>query len=53
LSGSQLAELRLSRLQIERVKAFSEPAIDRSEKFARRVLGNKATFSRATASKRS
>jgi hypothetical protein len=37
LSGSQLAELRLGRLQIERVKAFSEPAVDRSEKFARGV----------------
>ena len=34
LSGVQLAEQDLRLLQIERVEAFSEPAVDRSEKFA-------------------
>ena len=34
LSGVQLVEQRLRLLQIERVEAFSEPAVDRSEKIA-------------------
>src|ERR1019366_3268771 len=34
LSGVQLVEQRLSLLQIERVKTFGEPAVDRSEKIA-------------------
>ena len=32
LSGAQLTEQCLRLLQIERVKAFGEPAVDRSEK---------------------
>ena len=32
--GAQLIEQRLSLLQIERIKPFGEPAVDRSEKFA-------------------
>ena len=34
LSTSKLVEHRLSLLQIERVEAFGEPAVDRSEQFA-------------------
>ena len=34
LSGVQLVEQRLRLLQIERVEAFGEPAIDRGEKIA-------------------
>jgi hypothetical protein len=34
LSGVQLVEQRLRRFQIERVKAFSEPAVNRSEQIA-------------------
>ena len=34
LSGVQLIEQSLGLLQIERVEAFREPAIDRSEQFA-------------------
>jgi len=34
LSGVQLVEQGLGLLQIERVEAFGEPAIDRSEQFA-------------------
>jgi hypothetical protein len=34
LSGVQLVEQRLGLLQIARVEAFSEPAVDRSEKIA-------------------
>jgi hypothetical protein len=33
-SGVQLIEQRLRLFQIERVEAFSEPAVDRSEKIA-------------------
>ena len=35
VSGRQLFEQRLRLLQIERVKPFSEPAVNRSEQFAR------------------
>jgi hypothetical protein len=35
MSGVQLIAQRLGFLQIERVEAFSEPAIGRSEKIAR------------------
>ena len=31
----QLSEKRLGHLQIERVKAFSEPVVDRSQEFPR------------------
>ncbi len=34
LSGVQLIEQRLGLFQIERVKTFIEPAVDRSEQFA-------------------
>ena len=34
LSGVQFVEQRLGLFQIERVEAFGEPAIDRSEKIA-------------------
>src|SRR5208282_6272725 len=34
LSAAQLIEQRLGLLQIERIEAFGEPAIDRSEKIA-------------------
>jgi hypothetical protein len=34
MSGAQLVEERLGLCQIERVKAFGEPAVDRSEKIA-------------------
>ena len=34
VSSGQLVEQRLSLLQIERVEAFGEPAVDRSEKIA-------------------
>ena len=34
MSGAQLVEECLGLLQIERVEAFSEPAVDRSEKLA-------------------
>ena len=35
VSGRQLFEQRLRLLQIERVEAFGEPAVDRSKQFAR------------------
>jgi hypothetical protein len=34
LSGAQFIEQRLRLLQIERIEAFGEPALDRSEKLA-------------------
>ena len=37
LSSCQFIEQRLGLFQIERVEAFSEPAVDRSEKIARLI----------------
>jgi hypothetical protein len=37
LSSDQLIEQRLGLFQIARVEAFGEPAVDRSEKLARRI----------------
>jgi hypothetical protein len=37
LSGVQLVQQRLGLLQIERVEAFGEPAVDRREKIARLI----------------
>ena len=37
LSSGQLVEQRLRLFQIERVEAFGEPAVDRSEEIARLI----------------